>query len=59
MKYRVITDYRQHTFIDALSSIGGLLAAFQGLHILVFGRPLWWGFFGAQFYLSDLLYQII
>ena len=49
MRYRVITDYRQNTFIDALSSIGGLLATLQGLHILVFGRPLWWGFFGAQF----------
>jgi hypothetical protein len=44
--YPIIVDYRQHTFLDALSSIGGLLAALQGLHILVFGRPLWWGLFG-------------
>jgi hypothetical protein len=48
VKYRVITDSRQHTFVDALSSIGGLLATLQGLHILLFGQPLWWGFFGRK-----------
>jgi hypothetical protein len=52
--YRIITDYRQHTFLDALGSIGGLLAAFQGLHILIFGRPLWWGFIGTQLCLFNL-----
>ena len=48
VQYRVITDSRQHTFVDALSSIGGLLATLQGLHILLFGQPLWWGFFGKK-----------
>jgi hypothetical protein len=49
-QYPIITDFRRHTFIDALSSIGGLLAALQGLHILVFGMPLWWGLFGTWFF---------
>ena len=43
---RVIEDYRQHTFLSALSSIGGLLSVLQGLHILCFGKPLFWGMFG-------------
>jgi hypothetical protein len=45
-KTRIIQEYRQHTFLTALSSIGGLLAVLQGLHILCFGRPLFWGLFG-------------
>jgi hypothetical protein len=46
---RVIEDYRQHDFATALSSIGGLLAVLQGLHILCFGRPLFWGMLGMSF----------
>jgi len=46
---RVIEDYRQHTFVNILPSIGGLLAVLQGLHVLCFGRPLFWGMFGAKF----------
>jgi hypothetical protein len=48
--YPVILDYRQHTFLDTLSSIGGLLATLQGLHISFFGRPLWWGLFGTPLF---------
>ncbi|QRV75539.1 hypothetical protein RhiJN_03554 [Ceratobasidium sp. AG-Ba] len=44
----VIEDYRASTAFDALGSIGGLLAIFQGLHILLFGRPMFWGIFGAK-----------
>ena len=44
---RVIIDRRQNTFVTALSAIGGLLATVQGIHLLLFGRPLWWGLFGA------------
>jgi len=47
-QYPIIEEYRQHTFLDAISSIGGLLALIQGLHVLVFGRPLWWGLFGSK-----------
>jgi hypothetical protein len=45
-KTHIIQEYRQHNFLTALSSIGGLLAVLQGLHILCFGRPLFWGLFG-------------
>lgn len=44
----VIEDYRASTAFDALSSIGGLLALLQGIHILLFGRPMFWGIFGAK-----------
>jgi hypothetical protein len=44
----IIQEYRQHTFLAALSSIGGLLAILQGFHLLLFGRPLWWGLFGMH-----------
>jgi hypothetical protein len=44
--YPITTEYRQQTFPDVLSSIGGLLAALQGIHILLFGQPLLWGIFG-------------
>jgi len=46
---RVLEEYRQHFFLGALSSIGGLLAILQGLHVLCFGRPLLWGTSGAKF----------
>ena len=43
----ILIDRRQRTFLDALGSIGGLLATLQGIHVLLFGQPLWWGLFGA------------
>jgi len=45
---RVIMDYRRNTFVAALSSLGGLLASVQAIHLLLYGRPLWWGLFGAK-----------
>ncbi|KAG8711668.1 hypothetical protein FRC09_020480 [Ceratobasidium sp. 395] len=44
----LIEDYRSSTIFDAIGSIGGLLALLQGLHILLFGRPLFWGFAGQR-----------
>ncbi|QRV89632.1 hypothetical protein RhiJN_17650 [Ceratobasidium sp. AG-Ba] len=44
----IIEDYRSSTTFDALGSIGGLLAILQGLHILLFGRPMFWGIAGAK-----------
>ncbi|KAG8793652.1 hypothetical protein FRC12_002136 [Ceratobasidium sp. 428] len=44
----VIEDYRAGTAFDAIGSIGGLLAILQGLHVLLFGRPIFWGIFGAK-----------
>jgi len=32
--------------LGVLTGIGGLLAALQGLHTLLFGLPLFWGLFG-------------
>ncbi|KAG8711666.1 hypothetical protein FRC09_020478 [Ceratobasidium sp. 395] len=43
-----VEDYRTGTIFDAIGSIGGLLALLQGVHILLFGRPLFWGFAGAK-----------
>lgn len=42
----IVEDYRSSTAFDALGSIGGLFAIVQGLHILLFGRPLFWGLLG-------------
>ncbi|QRW06849.1 hypothetical protein RhiLY_05848 [Ceratobasidium sp. AG-Ba] len=44
----VVEDYRQNGAFDVLGSIGGLLALLQGIHIFLFGRPLFWGMFGAK-----------
>ncbi|CAE6470403.1 unnamed protein product [Rhizoctonia solani] len=44
----VTEEYRITNMFDILASIGGLLALLQGLHILLFGRPLFWGLFGAK-----------
>ncbi|KAF8606483.1 hypothetical protein BDV93DRAFT_604461 [Ceratobasidium sp. AG-I] len=44
----VVEDYRSSTALDALGSIGGLLAILQGLHLLLFGRPLFWGIAGTK-----------
>lgn len=42
----VTEDYRLNSGFDILASIGGFLAFFQGVHIFLFGRPLFWGMFG-------------
>ncbi|KAG8781518.1 hypothetical protein FRC12_021829 [Ceratobasidium sp. 428] len=44
----VVEDYRSSTAFDALGSIGGLFAILQGIHLLLFGRPLFWGIAGAK-----------
>jgi len=44
----VTQQYRTHTFLGALTSIGGLLAVFQSIHLVCFGRPLFWGLFGSK-----------
>ncbi|KAG8760889.1 hypothetical protein FRC12_009488 [Ceratobasidium sp. 428] len=41
----VIEDYRKSSMFDVLGSIGGLLALLQGVHVFLFGRPLFWGMF--------------
>ncbi|KAG8693222.1 hypothetical protein FRC08_009253 [Ceratobasidium sp. 394] len=43
-----IEDYRSSTIFDAIGSVGGLLAILQGVHILLFGRPMFWGLTGAK-----------
>ncbi|KAG8689128.1 hypothetical protein FRC09_012573 [Ceratobasidium sp. 395] len=43
-----IEDYRSSTIFDAIGSIGGLLAILQGAHMLLFGRPMFWGLTGAK-----------
>ncbi|GAB1527955.1 hypothetical protein RhiTH_011144 [Rhizoctonia solani] len=44
----ITEEYRTTSIFDFLASIGGLLALLQGIHILLFGRPLFWGMFGAK-----------
>ncbi|CAE7127980.1 unnamed protein product [Rhizoctonia solani] len=44
----ITEDYRTTSTFDILASIGGLLALMQGIHILLFGRPLFWGMFGSK-----------
>jgi len=46
--YEVVEDYRPQTMLGVLTGIGGLLAALQGLHTLLFGLPLFWGLFGSK-----------
>jgi len=46
--YEVIEDYQPQSLLDVASAIGGLLAALQGLHNLLFGVPLFWGLFGRK-----------
>ncbi|KAG8692256.1 hypothetical protein FRC09_011357 [Ceratobasidium sp. 395] len=43
-----IEDYRASTIFDAIGSIGGLLAILQGVHIMLFGRPMFWGLAGTK-----------
>ncbi|QRW11031.1 hypothetical protein RhiLY_10030 [Ceratobasidium sp. AG-Ba] len=45
---QVIEDYRKSSAFDILGSIGGLVALLQGIHLFLFGRPLFWGLFGAK-----------
>ncbi|KDN35932.1 hypothetical protein RSAG8_11195, partial [Rhizoctonia solani AG-8 WAC10335] len=44
----IIEEYRITSTFDIFASIGGLLALLQGIHILLFGRPLFWGMFGTK-----------
>lgn len=46
---QVVENYRSSSPLDILGSIGGLLALLQGVHIFLFGRPLFWGLFGELF----------
>ncbi|KAF8601925.1 hypothetical protein BDV93DRAFT_509760 [Ceratobasidium sp. AG-I] len=45
---QVVEDYRTSSAFDVLGSIGGLLALLQGIHVFLFGRPLFWGLFGTK-----------
>jgi hypothetical protein len=46
--YEVVEDYHPQTMLGVVTGIGGLLAALQGLHTLLFGLPLFWGLFGMS-----------
>lgn len=46
-----VDDYRSSTVFDAIGSIGGLFALLQAVHVLLFGRPLFWGLTGRLFFL--------
>ncbi|CAE6504058.1 unnamed protein product [Rhizoctonia solani] len=43
-----IEDYRSGTILDVIGSVGGLFALLQAVHVLLFGRPLFWGLTGAK-----------
>ncbi|CAE6468180.1 unnamed protein product [Rhizoctonia solani] len=43
-----VEDYRSGTVLDILGSVGGLFAILQTLHVLLFGRPLFWGLMGTK-----------
>ncbi|CAE6521511.1 unnamed protein product [Rhizoctonia solani] len=43
-----VEEYRITSSFDMLASIGGLLALLQGIHVFIFGRPLFWGMFGGK-----------
>ncbi|KAF8700304.1 hypothetical protein RHS03_06678, partial [Rhizoctonia solani] len=43
-----IEDYRSGTILDVIGSVGGLFALLQAAHLLLFGRPLFWGLVGAK-----------
>ncbi|KAF8601924.1 hypothetical protein BDV93DRAFT_225392 [Ceratobasidium sp. AG-I] len=45
---QVIEDYRASSAFDVLGSIGGFLALLQGIHLFLFGRPLFLGLFGTK-----------
>ncbi|KAH7338269.1 hypothetical protein B0J17DRAFT_661716 [Rhizoctonia solani] len=43
-----IEDYRSGSILDVIGSVGGLFALLQAAHLLLFGRPLFWGLAGAK-----------
>ncbi|CAE6481554.1 unnamed protein product [Rhizoctonia solani] len=43
-----VEDYRSGSVLDILGSIGGLFAILQTIHVLLFGRPLFWGIMGTK-----------
>ncbi|KDN34984.1 hypothetical protein RSAG8_11990, partial [Rhizoctonia solani AG-8 WAC10335] len=43
-----VEDYRSGSILDVIGSVGGLFALLQAMHILLFGRPLFWGLTGAK-----------
>ncbi|KAH7338280.1 hypothetical protein B0J17DRAFT_661788 [Rhizoctonia solani] len=43
-----IDDYRSGSVLDVIGSVGGLFALLQAVHLLLFGRPLFWGLSGAK-----------
>ncbi|KAF8747195.1 hypothetical protein RHS01_11395, partial [Rhizoctonia solani] len=44
-----IEDYRSGTVLDVIGSVGGLFALLQAAHLLLFGRPLFWGLAGGDY----------
>ncbi|CEL61455.1 hypothetical protein RSOLAG1IB_10037 [Rhizoctonia solani AG-1 IB] len=43
-----IDDYRSGTILDVIGSVGGLFALLQAAHMILFGRPLFWGLTGSK-----------
>ncbi|CEL60380.1 monovalent cation:H+ antiporter-2, CPA2 family [Rhizoctonia solani AG-1 IB] len=43
-----VEDYRSGTILDILGSVGGLFAILQAVHVLLFGKPLFWGLMGTK-----------
>ncbi|GAB1520908.1 hypothetical protein RhiTH_003997 [Rhizoctonia solani] len=43
-----IEDYRSGTVLDFIGPVGGLFALLEAAHLLLFGRPLFWGLVGAK-----------
>jgi hypothetical protein len=43
-----IDDYRSGTILDVIGSVGGLFALLQAAHMILFGRPLFWGLTGKS-----------
>lgn len=52
-----VDDYRSSTVFDVIGSVGGLFALLQAIHVLLFGRPLFWGLTGQ--YPSYIEFQAI
>jgi len=46
--YQVIADIHSQDLFSVLASVGGLIAALQTLHTLIFGMPLFFGLFGES-----------
>ncbi|KAG8695372.1 hypothetical protein FRC11_001524 [Ceratobasidium sp. 423] len=43
-----IDDYCSGSVLDVVGSVGGLFALLQAIHLLLFGRPLFWGLSGSK-----------